>query len=117
MGLSSGDGKGLSLVVIPAVSSTTYTSGPINVIPISGISIIVVNIAAPATVNLPAIPALNQICVVQDGSMNASANNITVQGNGNNINNPNGVTSSYVIGSNGTDAWFNWNGSAWGILG
>lgn len=105
-----------AVVVIPAVSSISVISTPATVPAISGITIVVVNNAAPTTVNLPAAPAVNQIVIVQDGSMLAGTNNITVQGNGNNINVPSGVTTSYVIGANGTDAWFNWNGSAWGVL-
>lgn len=105
-----------AVVVVPAVSSQSASTATTNVVAASGISIIIVNFAGAATVNLPAAPAVNQIVVVQDGSMLASTNNITVQGNGNSINIPTGVATAYVIGENGTDVWLNWNGSAWGLL-
>lgn len=105
-----------AIVVVPAVNTTNGSTATTNVLPASGITIVVVNFAGAATVNLPASPAVNQIVVIQDGSMLASSNNITVQGNGNSINIPTGVSTSYVIGENGTDAWFNWNGVAWGLL-
>lgn len=105
-----------AVVVVPAVASQTGSTATTNVLAASGITIVVVNFAGATTVNLPSTPAVNQIVVVQDGSMLASSNNITVQGNGNSINIPTGVAASYVIGENGTDAWFNWNGSAWGLL-
>lgn len=105
-----------AVVVVPAVSSIPVSSSPATIPAASGITIVVVNNAAPTEVDLPASPAVNQIVVVQDGSMLAAVNNITVKGNGNNINIPTGVASQYTIGENGTDAWFNWNGSAWGLL-
>jgi hypothetical protein len=105
-----------AVVVIPAVATQNATTSSTNVLPAGGITIVVVNYAGAATVNLPSSPATNQIVVVQDGSMLAGTNNITVQGNGNNINIPSGVATTYVIGANGTDAWFNWNGTAWGVL-
>jgi hypothetical protein len=105
-----------AIVVVPAINTQNSGSATTNVGAASGITIVVVNFAGASTVNLPPSPAVNQIVVVQDGSMLAATNNITVQGNGNNINIPTGVGTSYVIGENGTDAWFNWNGSAWGLL-
>jgi hypothetical protein len=102
---------------IAPVSVTTYASqNTVNILPSIGISIAVINNTHATTVNLPASPALNQIVVVQDGGLNAATYNITVQGNGNNILLPYGSATSYVIGSNGADAWFNWNGTAWGVL-
>lgn len=106
-----------AVVVVPAVSSLPVTSSPTTVPAVSGITIVVVNNSVPTTVNLPASPAPNQIVIVQDGGLNADTQNITVQGNGNNIDIPQlGASSSYVIGANGTDVWLNWKGTSWGVL-
>lgn len=104
-----------AVIVAPAVSSTTVTTST-TLTGTGGINIVVVNAPSPTDIYLPPVPALNQVYVIQDGSMNASVNNITVHGNGNNINVPTGVSPTYVIGENGTDAWFNGNGTAWGLL-
>lgn len=98
------------------VTTVTVISSPATIAAASGITIVVVNVAGPATINLPATPAANSVIVVQDGSMLAGVNNITVQGNGSNINIPTGAAASYVIGENGTDGWFNWQGTVWGLL-
>jgi hypothetical protein len=106
-----------AVIVVGATTSQTFTSGPITVAPASGITIVGINASAPTTVNLPATPALNQIVIVQDQGNNSATNNITVQGNGHNILQPQvGLETNVVIGANGTDAWFNWNGTQWGIL-
>lgn len=119
MGLSSGNGVGLSLIVnTPGVVVELFANqSPVNLPAQSGLQIIVVNNPAPTTINLPNPYALNQQIEIQDGSMLAATNNITVQGNGNNINNPNGAASSYVIGQNGTGARFTAQGSlnTWGV--
>lgn len=107
-----------AVVVVPAVASQVYTgSGAINVAAASGISIVGVNRSVASTVNLPATPAVNQIVVVTDVGNNSAANNITVSGNGNNIIVPNvGANASVIIGTNGADFWFWWNGASWNVL-
>lgn len=122
MGITNGQGAGLSLVIISGGSSgsgvitNTHTTTPITGSAATGITVEVMNVASASTFNLPASPVANEIVIVQDGSMNAATNNITIQGNGNNINVPNlGVETSTIINWNGGDMWFNWNGSAWGV--
>lgn len=108
-----------AVVVVPAVSSTIVTPGATTVIvtAVSGLSIYVINTTAPVAVTLPPTPATGQIVVIQDGGQNADANNITINGNGNQINIPqSGLSNSYVVGANGTDVWLNWNGTSWGVL-
>lgn len=107
-----------AVVVVPAVSSQVFTgSGTINVAAASGISIVGVNRSVPSTINLPATPAANQIVIVSDVGNNSASNNLTVSGNGNNIIVPNsGSVASVVIGTNGADFWFWWNGTTWSVL-
>lgn len=120
MGITNGQGQGLSIIQPPPQVTTAYfiNTSPVNIPSFLGIYIAIIDNNAPTTVNLPSQPLDSSIVEIWDGSMNAAINNITVQGNGNNINNPNGVVSSYIIGQNGTNAVFPWLGltvNAWGV--
>lgn len=108
-----------AVAVLPVINPPVPGGGGVIPVPSqSGITLVLVNSnLGTTTVNLPASPATNQWVIVQDSGMDAATNLITVQGNGHNINVPSlGVETSYPIGSNGSDSWFNWNGSAWGVL-
>lgn len=67
------------------------------------------SVAAATTVNLPASPSSNQVAVVKDGSGNAQTYNITVSGNGKNID---GASTS-VIRVNYGSANFLYDGTQW----
>lgn len=118
MGLSN-QGQGLSIFTTPQITTAVFVNqSTVTLSPVAGIYIVIINNPNPTTVNLPANPLDSSAVEIWDGSMAAASNNITVQGNGHNINNPNGVTTSYVIGQNGTNAVFPWLGSsinAWGV--
>lgn len=64
------------------------------------------------TVNLPAAVAQDRHVVVKDLSGNAAANNITVGGNGNNIDG----AASKVINTNYGVYWITGNGASWSLL-
>jgi hypothetical protein len=108
---------GLKAVIIIGGSTSGSASGSGNINPTSLFYIQGVNASAPNTQNLPANPIKNQIIIVQDQGNNASTNNITISGNGNNIVVPNlGAEANVTIAGNGEDLWFNWEGTQWGIL-
>lgn len=64
------------------------------------------------TVNLHAGPTAGNTVIIKDDSNNAGVNNITVAGNGSNIDG----AASYVIAVNGMAAFFIYNGAQWNIL-
>lgn len=107
-----------AIISTPGVTATAYVSiNTINVPAQPNNYIVIVDNSAPTTVNLPANPANNQVVEVQDGGMNAGTFPITIQGNGHNLNSPNGVGTAYEIGQNGTSAHFTWQGilGTWGV--
>jgi hypothetical protein len=68
-------------------------------------------IGGATTIYLPAIPAGNFICVVKDGKGDAASNNITVDGNGNNMDG----ASTIVMNLNYQSLNFAWNGTQWNV--
>lgn len=66
-------------------------------------------IAVPFTVNLPTTPTSGDTYIVKDALGNAGAFNITVSGNGSNIDG----SASIVISTNYTEAMFIYNGTSW----
>jgi hypothetical protein len=66
-------------------------------------------IAAPFTVNLPAAPTSGDTYTVKDALGNAGAFNITISGNGSNIDG----SATIVISTNYTEAMFVYNGTSW----
>lgn len=68
------------------------------------------------TFYLPATPSLGQIIIVQDAGSTFATYNLTVDGNGNQINVPgSGLGSSVIISDNGSSVWFNWIGTQWDV--
>ncbi len=67
-------------------------------------------IAAPFTINLPASPTNGDTYIIKDANGSAGTFNITVSGNGVNID---GGFASIVIMTNFTQAMFTYNGTTW----
>lgn len=99
-------------------TTITYINGAVETVPAaSGFTFVFVkNTTLASTINLPAIPATSQVVIIIDGNYGADNYPITVSGNGNNINDPNGVDSEYIIGQGAGSASFIWNGSQWSIF-
>lgn len=72
-------------------------------------SAIIVDTSAARTINMPAIPATGQLNVIKDGSGTANVNNITVQGNGNNIDG----AASQTMNVSYQSMTLIWNGTQW----
>jgi hypothetical protein len=70
--------------------------------------------AAP-TITLVANPGKGMTQTIADISGNASVNNITVSGNGNNILGPSSA-STFVMNTNGASATFVWTGTVWKVI-
>lgn len=66
-------------------------------------------IPAATTVYLEAVPAAGRVCVVKDGAGNAQTYNITVNGNGNNIDGQ----PTQLIRTNRESMSFAWDGTQW----
>jgi hypothetical protein len=73
---------------------------------------LLVNVATPATVNLPATPTTNARFTVKDASGAASTNNITVSGNGHTIDG----AATQVIATNFGAFTAIFNGTNWFII-
>jgi hypothetical protein len=71
-----------------------------------------VDTTSARTINLPTTPTVGRKIVVMDGTGNANAFNITVQGNGHNING----SSSLVINTNFQAKTFLYNGTIWNVI-
>lgn len=67
-------------------------------------------LAAPCTINLPASPTTGDTYIIKDANGSAGTNNITVSGNGVNID---GGFASIAIMTNYTQAMFVYNGTTW----
>lgn len=92
-------------VTYDIVTTTPYTVT-------DGYYVILVNTSTAKTINLPASPANGDVYNVKDMTGNASANNITVSGNGKNIEpNP-----TYVMNTNYASSVFMYNGTTWSVL-
>lgn len=67
-------------------SAAVLTSGsPFTITDGNKQQILVINVASPFTINLPANPEQGEVVEIKDGSFNCSTNNITVSGNGRNV--------------------------------
>lgn len=69
-------------------------------------------IGAPVTINLPPAPDQGRTVIIKDANGSSVANNITVSGNGNNIDG----AASLVINQNYTSITFTYIGSQWSII-
>jgi hypothetical protein len=91
-------------------SVTNVASSPYNV---TGADFTLnVDTTAARTINLPASPSTGRKIVVMDGTGTASSFNITVQGNGHNING----SSSLTISTNFQAKTFLYNGTIWTVI-
>ncbi len=104
---SSGGGGGGTVNVWPVHQTTiSYTVLPADFI------IAVGAISGPITVSLEASPALGHIVVVKDVFGSAATHNITISGNGNNIDG----ASTFVVNLSFTSITLAWTGSQWSII-
>lgn len=74
--------------------------------------VIPVDTSTARTINLPAVPVNTPVYIIKDNTGTAATNNITVSGNGNNID---GVASK-IINTNYGFLRFVWNGGQWNII-
>lgn len=68
--------------------------------------------SAPHTIKLPATPNAGDTYIIKDSTGTSATNNITVDGNGNNID----AGSTYIIDSNYSSFTFIFNGTIWNIF-
>jgi hypothetical protein len=68
-------------------------------------------IAGVTTIYLPAVPSANFLAVVKDGKGDAASNNITINGNGNNMDG----AATIVMNLNYQALNFAWNGTQWNV--
>jgi hypothetical protein len=87
------------------------TSTPFNVVDGYFVTFMV-NTTTAKIINLPANPTIGDPYRVKDATGNAAANNITVQGNGHNIDG----SSSHVISTNYSSTLYVFNGTQWSKL-
>lgn len=91
------------------IKVTTTTTSPYTVLTSDEI-VSIGTIAAPFTVNLPATPTLGDTYTIKDANGSAALFNITISGNGVNID---GGFASIVLITNFTQATFIYNGTTW----
>lgn len=99
--------------VMSAGQRLTYdivTTTPYDVT--DGYYVILVNTSTAKTVNLPATPANGDVYNVKDLTGQATTGNITVSGNGKNIDG----AASYVMNTNYSSSVFMYNGTTWSVL-
>ena len=94
-----------SPVNVTIVNSTPYAVQP-------GDYYLGVNIAAPATVVLPASPIVGQVLIIKDIDGDANTNNITVSGNGNTIDG----AATYVLNTDYASITLVFNGTEWNVV-
>jgi len=68
-------------------------------------------IGGATTIYLPAVPSANFLAVVKDGKGDAASNNITIDGNGNNMDG----AATVVMNLNYQALNFAWNGTQWNV--
>lgn len=90
--------------------TTSVTSTPYN-ITVSD-NILLVDTSSAKTINLPASPLAGRKLIISDSTGNANTNNITINGNGNNI----GAVSSITINIQWKGRTLLFNGTVWIIL-
>lgn len=88
-----------------SVTTTPFTIG-------DGYHVLFVNTSSAKTINLPANPLTGDIFYIKDVSGTANTNNITVQGNGRNIDNAASATINTTYGNLAVI----YNGTTWSIL-
>jgi hypothetical protein len=71
-----------------------------------------VDVAAPATVNLPPTPTTGQVLIIKDIDGDANTNNITVSGNGNTIDG----AATYVLNTDYASITLVFNGTEWNVV-
>ena len=89
---------------------TNVTSSPYNVV--DSDNTLKVSTASPRTINLPASPVRGRKLIIMDGTGSAATNNITISGNGKNING----SASLVISTNYQAKTLIYNGTRWIII-
>lgn len=90
------------------IKVTTTTSSPYTVLTTDEV-VSIGTFAAPFTVNLPASPTTGDIYTIKDANGGATANNITVSGNGNNID----AAATATISTNYGTLTVVYNGTKW----
>lgn len=92
--------------------SVKTSSGNYDVL--SSDSVVIVNkgTGAATQVNFPASPKTGRYLIVKDGKGDAGANNITVSGNGKNIDG----SSTNVISTNSQARHYVYNGTQWNVV-
>ena len=93
-------------VSITGVSATPFNVGASNFFIFVDTSTIAI------TLNVPAAPDTGRWLIVIDDSGNAAANNVTISGNGNNVNG----AASIALAANYAWAILFWNGTQWNAL-
>lgn len=88
-----------------------FAASPYDVLS-TDIHIIVNSSGGAITVRLPAAPTLERVVIVTDVTGNAAANNITVSGNGNNING----AATRVLNTNYASVTVTCTGSDWNVI-
>lgn len=74
--------------------------------------VIIVDTSTARTINLPAVPVNTPVYIIKDNTGTAGANNITVSGNGNNIDG----AASATISTNYGVLRIVWNGTQWNVI-
>lgn len=98
-------------LLLSGVAVIDNTSSPYTVA--ANIAIVAVNTSTGAvTVNLPATVKLYRIIIIKDVSGNAAANNITISGNGNNVDG----AASITLAANYASRMIQGTGSDWNVL-
>lgn len=77
-------------------------------------SVVVINKASGAAtqVNFPASPSTGRYIIIKDGKADSATNNITVSGNGKNIDG----SSTNVISTNSASRHYVYNGTQWNVI-
>lgn len=98
---------------IGSISRTIIAAGPQDILATDANVFINQTVAAAITLNLPATPSENQEVTIFDDKGDSALYNITVDGNGNAINDL--VGDQYIIAVNYKAVTFKFNGTAWRI--
>lgn len=88
------------------------SSGGYTVLPSDTVIVINKSVAATTTVTLEASPATGRVIIVKDGKGDAASNNVTISGNGKNIDG----SATLVISSNYGVSRLVYNGTQWSII-
>lgn len=107
-------GSGVATVSPPTLDPFTSINAAASPYTVGGtdLDIGVVTSSGAVTINLPLSPATGRRLVIMDASGLAGTNNITIQGNGHNIN----AASSLVLNTNYAGKMLIYNGAFWNII-